>query len=189
MRHTNVEKNYYAVLGLTEDVSQEEIVRIYKRLANQYHPDRGGSAEDMKAINEAYRVLGNEATRRAYDLRRRKIGHKAVNATAPPLSVPLAIFPDTTFGRFLEPLFILFGGLFFLFFVSINYLRFMWPLLLFSIIVSLFGVWKLHVAIDWARKKVGPTHALRRNVWAQESAFWLLACVGAYVTYRLISAM
>src|SRR5256885_16244795 len=113
---SSVEKNYYAILGSTDDVSQEEIVRIYKRLAHRHHPDRGGSAEDMKAINEAYRVLGNEATRRAYDLRRRKISHTAVSTTAPPLSVPLAIFRDTTLGRFLAPLFILFAGLFFLFF-------------------------------------------------------------------------
>ena len=113
---SNVEKNYYAILGSAEDISQDGIVRIYKRLAARHHPDRGGNPEKMKAINEAYRVLGNEAPRRAYDLRRRKISHRAVNATAPPLAVPLAIFRDTTFGRFLEPLFILFGGLFFLFF-------------------------------------------------------------------------
>ena len=188
MHHSNVE-NYYSILGASEDISQDEIARIYKRLAHQHHPDRGGNPEKMKAINEAYRVLGNEATRRAYDLRRRKISRNVMSGTAPSLLVPLAIFPETTFGRFLKALFILFGGLFLLFFVSINYLRFMWPVLLLSIIVALFGVWQLHKAMSWARKNVDPTHVMRRQVWAQESAFWFLAGVGAYVTYRLISAM
>lgn len=184
-----MEKNYYAILGSADDISQEEIVRIYKRLAHRHHPDRGGSAEDMKAINEAYRVLGNEATRRAYDLRRRKRNVETVSAVAPSLSAPLAILPDTALGRLLYALFVLLGGLVFLFVVNIIYLRFMWPLLLLAIIVVLFGVWKLHTAMSWARKRLEPTHVLSRYVWAQQAAFWLLACFGAYVVYRLISSM
>jgi DnaJ domain len=189
MRPSNAEKNYYAILGAAEDVSQHEIDRIYKRLAVQHHPDRGGNAENMKAINEAYRVLGNEATRRAYDLRRRQTSKETASALVPPLSPPSAILPDTTLGRFLGALFVLLGGLLFLFLIKIYYIRFMWPLFLLAIFVVFFGVWKLHAAMVFARKRLRRSHVLLRHVWAQESAFWSIACLSAYAVYLLISAM
>jgi SAM-dependent methyltransferase len=189
MRPSNAEKNYYAILGAAEDASQDEIDRIYKRLAVQHHPDRGGNAEDMKAINEAYRVLRNEATRRAYDIRRQQISKETASATVPPLSPPPAILPNTTLGRFLGALFVLWGGLIFLFLVRIYYIRFMWPLFLLAMFVALFGVWKLHAAMVFARKRLGRSHLLRRHVWVQESAFWSIACLGAYAVYLFINAM
>ena len=70
MHSTAANKDYYEILGAAEDASQEEIERLYKRLAIRHHPDRGGDAEYMKAINEAYAVLGNEAARRSYDASR-----------------------------------------------------------------------------------------------------------------------
>jgi hypothetical protein len=185
MSPANAEKNYYAVLGANEDASQDEIERIYKRLAVQHHPDRGGNAEDMKAINEAYRVLGNEATRHAYDLGRRHVSKETVSATVPPLSPPAAILPNTTLGRFLGASFILLGGLLLLFLVRIYYIRFMWPLFLFAVLVAFFGVWKLHGAMVFARR----SHVPRRHVWAQESAFWSITCLGAYAVYLFINAM
>jgi len=186
MHSSNDEKNYYAILGAAEDVAQREIDRIYKRLAVQHHPDRGGNAEDMKAINEAYSVLGNQATRRAYDSRRRQISKETAREVVPPLSPPSQILPNTTSGRFLGALFFLFGGLLFLFLVRIYYIRFMWPLFLFAIVVALFGVWKLHAAIVFARKH---SRVLHRHIWAQEFAFWSIASLVAYAVYLLISAM
>jgi len=181
-------KDYYAILGVAEDVSQEELERMYKRLAVQHHPDRGGNTEDMKAINEAYEVLGNEATRRAYDLQRRRI-KEPMSAIVPPLSPPSAILPNTTLGRFLGAFFVLLAGLLLLFLVRIYYIRFMWPLFLFAVFVALFGVWKLHAAMVFARKRLGRSHLLGRHVWAQESAFWSIACLGAYAVYLFINAM
>ena len=186
MGPSNAEKDYYAILGAAEDVSQVEIDRIYKRLAVQHHPDRGGNAEDMKAINEAYRVLGNEATRRAYDLRRRRISNDTVSAVVPPLSPPSTILPDTTSRRFLGALFVLLGGLLFLFLIKIYYIRFMWPLFLLAIVVVFFGVWKLHAAMVFALRR---SPVLRAPVWVQESAFWSVACLSAYAVYLLISAI
>ena len=65
-------KNYYEVLGLTPDVSGEEIKKAYRKLAKQYHPDRkhddAKGDEKIKEINEAYQVLGHEEKRRIYDL-------------------------------------------------------------------------------------------------------------------------
>ena len=60
-------KDYYEILGADRAASQQEIDRLYKRKAAQHHPDRGGSEEAMKSLNEAYGVLKDETTRRSYD--------------------------------------------------------------------------------------------------------------------------
>lgn len=65
-------KDYYKVLGLdTNKVSEEDIKIAYREKAKQYHPDMnvGDSAaeEIFKEVNEAYRVLSNEKTRKRYD--------------------------------------------------------------------------------------------------------------------------
>jgi DnaJ-class molecular chaperone len=68
------EKEYYAILGLKEDASTEEIRKAYRKLALHYHPDlnRGnpGAEERFKAISEAYGVLTDPEKRRIYDLSR-----------------------------------------------------------------------------------------------------------------------
>ena len=50
-------KDYYGVLGVDKHASQVDIERQYKRQASKHHPDRGGNEEQMKSLNEAYRVL------------------------------------------------------------------------------------------------------------------------------------
>ncbi|HEY8491139.1 MAG TPA: molecular chaperone DnaJ [Dehalococcoidia bacterium] len=63
-------RDYYEVLGVARDASQEEIKRAYRRLAMQYHPDRNkepGAEERFKEINEAYEVLSDPERRAAYD--------------------------------------------------------------------------------------------------------------------------
>ena len=50
-------RNYYRILGLQNCSSLEEIKRAYRSLALKFHPDRGGSEEHMKAVNEAYEFL------------------------------------------------------------------------------------------------------------------------------------
>ena len=50
-------KNYYAILGIKNQSSVEEIKRAYRSLALRFHPDRGGDEERMKEINEAYDIL------------------------------------------------------------------------------------------------------------------------------------
>src|SRR5437879_13234159 len=67
-----IDKDYYAIVGAREDDSVREIERLYKRQAHKRHPDRGGTEEGMKALNEAYRVLRDEQTRRHYDSERRR---------------------------------------------------------------------------------------------------------------------
>ena len=64
-------KDYYNVLGVGRDASQEDIKAAYRRLARKWHPDVNAgdaSAEKrFKEINEAHEVLGDPETRRKYD--------------------------------------------------------------------------------------------------------------------------
>ncbi len=63
-------KDYYAILGVPRDASQEEIKRAYKKLARKYHPDvnkEPGAEDRFKEINEAYTVLSDPEKRKIYD--------------------------------------------------------------------------------------------------------------------------
>ena len=71
-------KDYYGVLGVDKDASQIEIDRQYKREASKHHPDRGGSEEQMKSLNEAYGVLKDTVV--AQFIRRRKASATAGHA-------------------------------------------------------------------------------------------------------------
>jgi molecular chaperone DnaJ len=64
--------NYYEILGVPENASDEEIKKAFRELAKKYHPDRaGGDAEKFKKIVEAYRVLSDQKLRREYDQKRK----------------------------------------------------------------------------------------------------------------------
>ncbi len=64
-------KDYYKILGVPEDASQEEIKKQFYKLAHKYHPDKGGDPEKFKEINEAYQVLGDKKKRAEYDAARK----------------------------------------------------------------------------------------------------------------------
>lgn len=68
-------KDYYAVLGVSEQVTEEELRRAYRRLALQHHPDKNPgdpqAEERFKEISEAYAVLMDQGKRRQYDDTRR----------------------------------------------------------------------------------------------------------------------
>jgi len=185
-----MEKDYYSILGAAKTASQDEIEQLYKRLAKRHHPDRGGDAEEMKAINEAYRVLGNAASRRAYDSRsQRSDASLSAVTVGPPLSPPSALLPDTVPGRLVGALFILLAGLAFLFLVRIYYIRFMWPLIVVAVFIVASGVWKVHKAVVFARKSLEASHLSSHRIWLQEFIFWAMVCVGAYGIYLLMRAI
>jgi curved DNA-binding protein len=67
---TSPGRDFYGILGVSRDASQEDIQRAYRRLARTYHPDvnKDPAAEDrFKDISEAYDVLSDPQTRRRYD--------------------------------------------------------------------------------------------------------------------------
>lgn len=65
------QKNYYDVLGVSEDASEEEIKKAYRKLAMKYHPDRNKwdkeAEEKFKEVNEANSVLWDTQKKQQYD--------------------------------------------------------------------------------------------------------------------------
>ena len=62
--------NYYEILEVSKDATQDEIKKAYKKLAKKFHPDinkESGAEEKFKKINEAYEVLSDETKRKEYD--------------------------------------------------------------------------------------------------------------------------
>lgn len=64
-------RDYYEILGVKKDASQEQIKKAYRKLARKYHPDVNpddpNAEEKFKDINEAYQVLSDEEKRSKYD--------------------------------------------------------------------------------------------------------------------------
>ncbi|HXH04089.1 MAG TPA: molecular chaperone DnaJ [Candidatus Competibacteraceae bacterium] len=75
-------RDYYEVLGLSRNASEDEIKKAYRRLAMKYHPDRNPddkvAEEKFKEVKEAYEVLCDGRKRAAYD----QFGHAGVDAAA-----------------------------------------------------------------------------------------------------------
>jgi hypothetical protein len=181
------ERDHYATLGAGREEARTEIERRYKRLARRHHPDRGGDEEEMKAVNEAWRVLGDTEARREYDSRHPLYSHTPY-VTHRPVSSPGAQ-ADPVSGRLVGAVMCLFAGLVLLFLVKAHYVMFLWPLALLAVGVVLFGVLMAHGALVFAREQVRPGHPVRRHVWAQEVFFWACVLSGGYGVYLLLRAV
>lgn len=63
--------NYYEILGIDKNATQEQIKKAYRKLAIKYHPDKNQgnkeAEEKFKQISEAYGILSDENKRREYD--------------------------------------------------------------------------------------------------------------------------
>ncbi len=68
--------DYYSLLGVSRDASDQELKRAYKKLAMKYHPDRNQGDKEaekkFKELSEAYEVLSDQTKRQAYD----QFGHE-----------------------------------------------------------------------------------------------------------------
>src|SRR3989337_3861423 len=71
-------RDYYEVLGVGKSASADEIKKAFRRLAVEHHPDRGGSEDQFKEVNEAYEVLKDSDKRQRYD----QFGHAGVGSSA-----------------------------------------------------------------------------------------------------------
>jgi hypothetical protein len=179
-------KDYYAVLGANEGASRSDIDRLYKRLAAHLHPDRGGTEEEMKSLNEAYGVLKDETTRRDYDTQRRK--PKLSAPVFRPVSAPPARDVGV-FGHCLSALLCLLTGLFLLFLVRFQWIWFLWPLVILAILVIFFGVMMARSAMVAVNLSLPVTNPFRRHTLVQETMFWSAVVGGAYGIYILFTSL
>jgi DnaJ-class molecular chaperone len=68
-------KSHYETLGVSNDASQDEIKKAYRKLANQYHPDKAeGDQATFKDISVAYDTLSDPQKRQEYDMQQN--GHQ-----------------------------------------------------------------------------------------------------------------
>jgi DnaJ-class molecular chaperone len=71
----NGKPDFYDILGVSKDASQEDIKKAYRKLSLQLHPDRNNNSQEStqkyQDINSAYEVLGSEQERATYDRQRR----------------------------------------------------------------------------------------------------------------------
>lgn len=181
----NPKADYYAILGATEDASAREIEVHYKRQAHQRHPDRGGAEEDMKALNEAYGVLRDKNSRKAYDAQRRQGLLKNPEIQSEPAIREVGIY-----GQLLSALLCVMLGVMLLLLVRFNGLWFLWPLSILAGGVILFGVIMAHAAMTNARNSLGVSHPGRRFRAAQEIGFWLIVVGGGCgLGYLIVNAI
>ena len=114
-------KDYYQILGVERDASQDEIKKAFRKLAAKYHPDHNKSPEAeerFKEINEAYQVLSDPERRRLYDQFGSDVGGQYAGASPDFSNVRFTSMPfetffenfDTAFGDFSDIFSSFFGG-------------------------------------------------------------------------------
>ena len=67
-------KDYYQILGVPRNASEDDIKRAFRKQAMQHHPDRGGDQNRFQEINEAYATLSDPQKRAEYDNPRPQFG-------------------------------------------------------------------------------------------------------------------
>jgi hypothetical protein len=176
-------KDYYGVLGVDKDAPQVEIDRQYKREASKHHPDRGGSEERMKSLNEAYGVLKDQVLRNSYDAgRQRPVAPRGFSRPSKPTARDVGLF-----GHFLSALLCLIAGIFLLLLVRFQWIWFLWPLAILAVFVLGFGVMLARSAMVAANASLPVSNRLKRHTGLQELAFWVAIVSGGYGLYLVMT--
>lgn len=98
----SVKRDYYEILGVQREATDQEIKSAYRKLALQYHPDRNpnnpDAEEKFKECSEAYAVLADSEKREMYN----RFGHAGVGAGVPGGGFDASVFQDfgDIFGEF-----------------------------------------------------------------------------------------
>ena len=183
MNQIDSSKDYYDVLGVSEDATREEIDRQFKREAHKHHPDRGGSEERMKSLNEAYGILKDASSRETYDQGRLK---RVRERPFVPVSTPTA-HDVGVFGHVLSASLCLLAGMFLLMLVRFQWIWFLWPLAILAIFVIGFGVLMARSAMVAVNASLPTTNRFRRHTKFQELVFWFVVLISIYGIYVLFT--
>ncbi|MEK6323788.1 MAG: DnaJ domain-containing protein [Acidobacteriota bacterium] len=190
-------RDYYRVLGVSEDASKEDLDRAYRTEARKRHPDGGGSEEEMKSLNEAHDILSDLETRKAYDAERRpaRAAYSSSMAFDPEaasragtLKIPVA---DPEFAGLLMGAATCFGlGIPLLLLVEMQWMFFLWPLRIMSLGALVLGVLLAHSALTVKRRKLmraRPDYP-RGLLLLQELVFWVVAIgiIGTLVVFLYV---
>ncbi|SCG83623.1 molecular chaperone DnaJ [Proteiniborus sp. DW1] len=101
-------RDYYEVLGVDKNATEQEIKKAFRQLAKKYHPDLNPDNKDaeqkFKEVNEAYEVLSDPDKKARYD----RFGHEGVSGQAGGFSQGFEGFGG--FGDIFEDIFDMFGG-------------------------------------------------------------------------------
>lgn len=184
MSQFDSDKDYYEILGANERASRRDLDRLYKRLAARRHPDKGGTEEEMKSLNEAYRVLKNDETRREYDAERIKPAKIAFVPLSAPPAQDIGLL-----GHGLSAFFCLLIGLFLLFLVRFQWIWFLWPLGILAMFVIFFGVMMARSAMCAINASLPLSNRFRRYTRLQEAVFWSVVTASGYGVYLLLTAV
>ncbi|HSS19542.1 MAG TPA: J domain-containing protein [Pyrinomonadaceae bacterium] len=183
MSNFDAHKDYYEILGAHEGTTARDLERLYKRRAAQSHPDRGGSEEAMKSLNEAYGVLRDTSSRKAYDAQRAGPERGFVPVTAPTAQ------DVGLLGRGLSSFFCLIIGLFLLVLVRSQWIWFLWPLGILAVLVICFGVVMARGTMHALNLSLPASNPFRRYTRIQEVAFWCVVLVSVYGLYLLLTSL
>ncbi|MEW6732661.1 MAG: J domain-containing protein [Acidobacteriota bacterium] len=192
-------KDYYDILRVHQDASAEEINKTYRQQARERHPDLGGSEEDMKALNEAYEVLSDQVSRRAYDTERgippvSKMVYQH-NRRSAETSTSSANFDTQQAGDLfglMVGMFICLGlGSALLLLVELQWVFFLWPLRIIAWGIIFIGLMLAHAAFRHKfYKLMMPTPQSSRG-WliVGEAIFWLGLVTSVLLLYLTLQAI
>jgi len=177
-------KDYYAVLGVRQGSTVDELERAYRCEARKRHPDGGGSDEAMKALNEAHDILSDPETRKAYDAERRPAPtvyqssmafDPEAASRAGTLKIPVS---DPDFAGLGVGAVACFGlGIPLLLLVEMQWMFFLWPLRIMALGALAVGVYMSRSALvvrQRARDKSTQVGSRRTRV-IREVLFWFIA--------------